>query len=109
MKRSLVMRKIFACLLTAIVLFTVSVREIHYLFTEHHAETEHCENHLHQAETHTDCAVCKFDVSFFTDAIFHPDFQQQQFCAEKYEASYRSIILAPVVNANSLRGPPSLA
>ena len=106
MKRVSFLQKVLAFAFTAIVLFTVSVHETHYLFAEHHAVHEHCENHLHGEDTHTDCAVCKFDVSFFTDNISYSP-TQLQLNSVKYSPSvYHSVILVAEVSSNSLRGPP---
>lgn len=109
MKRSTVIQKIFAFVFTAIVLFTVSVRETHYLFSDHHAVSEHCENHLHSSDDHGDCAVCKFDVSFFTDNILYPQFIGQLFSITEQTSVCQTTVLAAGNYINPLRGPPSRA
>ncbi len=106
MKRSNYIQKIFAIVFTAIVLFTVTVRETHYLFAEHHAVNEHCENHLHSQEEHAHCSVCKFDVLFFTDEISHPSSSEVRFFQNLFFTSYHSVILLTEVSSHSLRGPP---
>ncbi|MBL0310062.1 MAG: hypothetical protein IPP77_10400 [Bacteroidetes bacterium] len=63
MKRLSIFRLCLSLSFTLVVMTTVSFHEVHYLFT-HHAEHEHCENHLH-ANDHNHCSVCKFDVSVF--------------------------------------------
>ena len=106
MKRNSCILKVFAFAFTAIVLFTVSVHETHYLFAEHHSAHEHCENHLHGEDEHADCAVCKFDVSFFSDNILHPAFIHQNFIGEVDAPIYTSVISSTDVSFNPLRGPP---
>ncbi|MES2622602.1 MAG: hypothetical protein V4615_17265 [Bacteroidota bacterium] len=109
MKRSNVLLKAFSFAFAAIVLFTVSVHETHYLFAEHHAAHEHCENHLHTEDSHSDCSVCKFDVSFFTDHISYPQFNHPHVTRQDIPCIYLSPALSIRNFANSLRGPPSIS
>ncbi len=107
MKRAPFIQKIFAFALTAIVLYTVSVREVHYLFSQHEAR-EHCENHLHGEGHHEDCSVCKFDVSFFTDGVSVRHTSPLAFAGEKVVCVYQPFITNSHLSFPSLRGPPVL-
>ncbi len=94
---------------TVSVLFTVSVREIHYLFATHETGHTHCDNHLHSGDEHGDCAVCKFDLSAFTDVVaIQPVFTPQTLitCFVLADYSYPPIL---VVSHLRLRGPPAFA
>lgn len=109
MKRTSLILKIFAFVFTAIVLFTVSVRETHFLFAEHHETDEHCQNHLHSQDEHSHCSVCKFDVSFFTDEILAPENTTLVFVVTRQMDGFQSIHLLSSPLRLSLRGPPALA
>src|SRR5436190_2548180 len=109
MKSRSLIQKIFAFALTAMVLFTVTVRETHYLFSEHHSAHERCENHLHQADSHGDCSVCKFDVSLFTDCISFPEMLSGGINIANRTSHYQSVILSGRTPSNPLRGPPAFA
>ncbi|MBK7149622.1 MAG: hypothetical protein IPH78_12595 [Bacteroidetes bacterium] len=88
MYRPRVFRQMLAVLLATIVVALVSVREVHYLFTEHGGQHEHCHNHLHAADAHFHCEVCKADIASFTDEVQPPAFVANQ--------SYVSLlVLAP--------------
>lgn len=95
-----------AVLLATIVVALVSVREVHYLFTEHGGQHEHCHNHLHAADAHFHCEVCKADIASFTDEVQPPAFVSNQ--------SYVAFLCLPLVqhvytaqqHVAFLRGPP---
>ena len=108
MKRRYLIRRILSVLFAVAVVFTVSVREVHYLFAQHD-EHEHCENHLHAADTHTHCAVCKFDISTFTDEVTATVITGPVAYTAIKPAVYQSVIIAAHLPANSLRGPPARA
>lgn len=108
MKGKQIFRKLFSALFTAAVLFTVSVREVHYLFAHHDAH-EHCENHLHSADEHKHCIACKFDAELFTDVIEHTRLAIPTGYPHKFTDSYHSAVLYKPVLANALRGPPAIA
>lgn len=108
MKRTSILRKALAVIFGIAVVTIVSVREVHYLFSQSHIH-EHCENHLHGAEEHNHCAACKFDISLFTDEVPQPPV----LTAVSYHSTpivvYQSVILYSTVRANTLRGPPVAA
>ena len=106
MKCANLVKKIFAFVFAAIVLFTVSVHETHYLFSEHHSVNEHCENHLHKNDGHADCAVCKFDISLFTDCISFHRLNKPEFFDNNFSCAYQSVIFSSEVSSITLRGPP---
>ena len=110
MKRNSIFRKILSIAFAAAIVFTVSVREIHYLFShQHQSITEHCENHLHDASHHhDDCSVCKFDVSLFTDVLVAGNSSFIAF-GEQFAIRYHSPALQSSVLTLTLRGPPALA
>lgn len=108
MKRTSFTQKIFAFVFTVIVLFTVSVRETHLLFAEHHETDEHCQNHLHSQDEHSHCSVCKFDISFFTDEILAFENSSVVFGEAKLIDGYLSFSLQVSSLHISLRGPPVL-
>lgn len=87
----------------------VSLHEVHYLFSEHHLH-EHCgEQHLHAADEHGHCPVCKFDISLFTDELAQPVFIHAQPSSFAYTYTYQSVILYKQLTAHALRGPPVVA
>ena len=108
MKRNSFFRKIIAVAFATTIVFTVSVREVHYLFSQHEAH-EHCENHLHATDHHNDCSVCKFDISVFSDAIVSQFFSNSIFSQAGGHWLYQSPITNSLITFVSLRGPPSLA
>ena len=108
MKRDSLFRKILSVAFAAAIVFTVSVREVHYLFSQHEAH-EHCENHLHQTDHHKDCSVCKFDISVFSDEIFFQIFSKSIFSQSSGHWLYQSPTTNSLITFVSLRGPPSLA
>jgi hypothetical protein len=107
MNSAFILRKTCAVIFAITIAFTISVREVHYLFTQHDAE-EQCENHLHNADNHSDCAVCKFDISIFTDELSLPPFVAQTFF-HVHHVAFQSVISDRQFLSNSLRGPPSRA
>lgn len=109
MKRTSFIQKIFAFAFTVIVLFTVSVRETHFLFAEHNETDEHCQNHLHSQDEHSHCSVCKFDVSFFTNEILAFENSSVVFGEAKLIDGYQSFSFQTSSHHLSLRGPPTLA
>jgi hypothetical protein len=108
MKGSSFIKSFLAALFTGIVLLTVNIHGVHYLFVDH-ARTEHCENHLHKGDSDGHCTVCKFDVSLFTDVVLLANTACSAPLTEKWFSNYRSFnFLSPFFNL-SLRGPPSFA
>ena len=108
MKRISLFRKILSVAFAVAIVYTVSVREVHYLFSQHEAH-EHCENHLHDASHHEDCAVCKFDIATFTDEVFTVYNSALAFVSEEAIGIYQSQVTNSLISFPSLRGPPSLA
>ncbi len=108
MKRISLFRKILSVAFAAAIVYTVSVREVHYLFSQHEAH-EHCENHLHDASHHEDCAVCKFDIATFTDEVFTASTSPLVFTETKWVDNYQPFNLQSSTFNLALRGPPSLA
>lgn len=108
MKSTSIIRKVLAAMFGMAVVFTVSVREVHYLFAQNHVH-EHCENHLHAADEHAHCAVCKFDISLFTDEVSHVQVATPETYPAQPAAVYHSVVLYSSINANGLRGPPAVA
>jgi hypothetical protein len=108
MKRRSIIKSFLSALFALIVLLTVNVHEVHYLFLQHEAH-EHCENHLHSADEHDHCRVCKFDVSFFTDVIFGSNNAIPTASVEKYSGTGQFFNLQASFFNLFLRGPPSLA
>ncbi len=101
-------RKILSAAFAVTIVYTVSVREVHYLFAQHEAH-EHCENHLHDASHHEDCSVCKFDIAAFGDEVFTAYNSPLVFAEVKWIDDYRSFNLQSSIFYLSLRGPPALA
>lgn len=98
------LRKCFAALLAAAVVFAFGYHELHYIFTHHQAK-EHCENHLHGAEE-SHCDFCIIDISVVSEQAIS--------AATEIENIFVALNLhVPVVAYNSseeylpfLRGPP---
>lgn len=109
MRRYSHIRLLFTGMLTSIMLMMVSIHEVHYLFTEHHTHEECHELHLHAADEHGHCPVCKFDISLFTDEIEQPVVAQAPAVVSIYNYTYQSVQVASATITYSLRGPPSLA
>ncbi len=107
MKRLSLFRKILSVAFAAAIVYTVSVREVHYLFSQHEAH-EHCENHLHDASHHEDCAVCKFDIATFTDEVFTVYNSPLVFTIAEVVGIYQSPFTNSLISFPSLRGPPAL-
>lgn len=108
MKRTSLFRKILSVVFAATIVFTVSVREVHYLFSQHEAH-EHCENHLHDSTHHEDCSVCKFDLSIFSDEILPSDNTKAIVFASQVDDWSQVFNLQSQISSVTLRGPPALA
>ena len=108
MKYISLFRKILSIAFAVAVVYTVSVREVHYLFSQHEAH-EHCENHLHDASHHEDCSVCKFDIASFTDVVFTANDSPLKFLSKEVACMYQLTITNSLLSFPSLRGPPALA
>ena len=109
MRRYTHIRLLLTGVLTSIMLFMVSMHEVHYLFTEHHAQENCHEVHLHAADEHTHCPVCKFDISLFTDEIEQPVVAELPEVFSTYNYTYQSVKVHNTTISYSLRGPPSIA
>lgn len=109
MRRYSHIRLLLTGVLTSIMLFMVSIHEVHYLFTEHHVHEDCHELHLHAANEHGHCPVCKFDVNLFTDEIEQPVVAKAPEAIFTYIYTYQSVIVSNTTISYSLRGPPSLA
>jgi len=109
MKRTSFIKSLIAATFAVAVLFTVSVHEVHYLFVAHHEVEQNCINHLHQADSHGDCNVCKFDVSFFTEVIQKSQLPFAIVTLARVQVYYQSYTYVQAVTANPLRGPPTIA
>jgi hypothetical protein len=108
MRRYNLLHKIFAMVFAVAVVFTVSVKEVHYLFSFHETH-EHCENHLHPADHHAECAVCKFDLSVCDDQLFLNAISVPQFFSPQIICLYTSPAISGQSIFTSLRGPPVFA
>jgi hypothetical protein len=109
MKRISYIRVVLASLFASIVLLTVSVQEIHYLFVDHHALNEHCDNHLHPGHAHADCTLCKFDVSSFTDQLSIALSTVPACYSRPVVSLYHGTVFCSVISTFFLRGPPVFA
>ncbi|MFN8298256.1 MAG: hypothetical protein U0T75_04055 [Chitinophagales bacterium] len=100
-------KALLSVLFTMAILFTVSVKEVHYLFAEHGSH-EHCENHLHSGDEHGSCEVCKFDMATFTDAIARESVlvPQEWHITAVYNYQGFEVLASP--GTINLRGPPAL-
>lgn len=109
MKRGSAFRMVLAAGFSAAIMFIVSFHEVHYLFVQHH-EHEHCgETHLHGAEEHSHCTVCKFDGLFFTDTV---DITAADVATQFNENVFNTpekVVLTAVYSSNPQRGPPAQA
>ena len=108
MQRAGLLNRIYAFLFTAIILFTVSVRDTHYLFTHQHEISEHCENHLHALDAHAGCVICKFDCSIFSASIFDRPFSRPIYIGNSTLPLFQYPITVSELTANYLRGPPTM-
>ena len=109
MRKPSYIRILTALTLTSIMMFMVSIHEVHYLLTEHH-QHHHCtEQHLHAADEHAHCPVCKFDISLFTDVIEQPSVSKSSVITSTYSYTYQSVIVRKQISAHALRGPPAVA
>ena len=109
MKRISYIKLLIAASLTSIMMFMVSMHEVHYLFTEHQQHEDCHEAHLHAADEHGHCPVCKFDISLFTDEITQTVVSNNAFVVSLYTYTYQSVVVYKQVSAHALRGPPALA
>ena len=108
MKRFSFIRLLLASCFAVTVLFTVSFHEVHYLLVQHH-QHEDCDNHLHAADEHGHCSICKFDAPAFTDEIVFPASQASISYFEECFTEPKQVQLYKTTYANPLRGPPALA
>ncbi|MFN8322959.1 MAG: hypothetical protein U0T74_09900 [Chitinophagales bacterium] len=108
MKRTSIFKRLIALVFALTVVYTVSVKEVHYLFSQHQVH-EHCENHLHSDEHQEDCSVCKFDISLFTDVLYTETCINHEFLSYSKNRDYHSVLYSFSVLNISLRGPPALA
>lgn len=109
MKRIPLLQKLLTSVLAAVVVMLVSVREVHFLFTEHPTHHEDCHNHLHAADEHFHCEACKAHVSCFTDEVkvvqlSSPGIRLTDITERIFTFSYSSVRSLPY-----LRGPPVVA
>lgn len=108
MKRTSLIHKILALVFSFTVLYTVSVREVHYLFAQHEAH-EHCENHLHDAAHQEHCSVCKFDIAAFTDEVLVAETSVSPSSNNELVSFYQSSVTVSQHSSATLRGPPAFA
>lgn len=108
MKRINLFRKTLAIVFAMAVVFTVSVKEVHYLFAFHEVH-EHCENHLHDQAHHGHCDICKFDISVLDDAIAFIGCSAQAPVLTEVYFGYTSPAVKSQLSSAFLRGPPALA
>ena len=102
-------KKFFAVLFATVVVALVSVREVHYIFTEHAAQHEDCHNHLHAADAHFHCEVCKADISYFSDDIQPEILSVHEFNSLAISSSYQQPCYTSLQYVALLRGPPAVA
>lgn len=108
MARINLFRKMLALAFAVAVVFTVSVKEVHYLFAFHEAH-EHCENHLHQKDAHAHCDICKFDVSGLDDELHTVKLASASINITEAETFYTEPLLHLKQSSALLRGPPATA
>lgn len=95
--------------LAGLFLYSASVQEIHYLFVQHSVElNDHCVNHLH-SDNHTDCAICKLDLSTFVQTYHQFELPKEVFSSVCKIYTLLDPIVTEQFSVNSLRGPPALA
>ena len=100
----------FLLALAGLFIYSTSIQEIHYLFVKHDTElTEHCVNHLHSATDHTDCSICKIDLSCFVQTFSQFELPKKVFSSDCKTYQLLDAKVAECFSAISLRGPPSLA
>lgn len=109
MKKCAYIKGLLSVVFTAMVLFTVNVHQIHYLFAEHHAHHDECNNHLHSEDEHTHCEICQFDISLFDDQLVFQNYTASLFFNEVVVADYAAPLLVAKHDYTSLRGPPAFA
>lgn len=100
-------KALLSVLFTIAILFTVSVKEVHYLFAEHETH-EHCDNHLHSGDEHGSCEVCKFDIATFTDAIGIEGVFAPQEWYTTITFNYPGFEALSSPDERCLRGPPAI-
>lgn len=109
MFRHRLFKKFFAVLFATVVVALVSVREVHYIFTEHAAQHEDCHNHLHAADAHFHCEVCKVDISYFSDDIQADVLSIQEVYSVAVSSRYQQPCYTSLQYVALLRGPPAVA
>jgi hypothetical protein len=109
MFRHRLFKKFFAVLFATVVVALVSVREVHYIFTEHAAQHEDCHNHLHAADAHFHCEVCKADISYFSDDIQADVLSIQEVYSVAVSSRYQQPSYTSLQYVALLRGPPAVA
>lgn len=106
MKRTSLFKRLLALVFAVAVVYTVSVKEVHYLFSQHQVH-EHCENHLHSDEHQEDCSVCKFDIAAFTDQLYTYHHTVQISDKAETVSLYLSPFTVSCFSSVTLRGPPA--
>jgi len=108
-RRFSIFRCSFLLALAGLFLYSASVQEIHYLFTEHQVErTEHCDNHLHANANKTECSFCKIDLSSYVQSFAQYESAAQILSANLNIWNLRDGVINNQHPSISLRGPPAV-
>jgi hypothetical protein len=87
------------------------VQEIHYLFVHHEVEqNDHfCDHHIHSKSSHTECSICKLNLSSFVSTFEQFDQVKTVFVTGKEVCDLHEALFSRSFSSVSLRGPPANA
>jgi hypothetical protein len=99
--------------LSLLILLAFSTKELHHIFSHHHAEVKIChtqagEKHFHNEEyIHDECSLCDFTFSAFeTPTLAFQSFLVKTVFIERV-FTYQSFILSRSYLFQALRAPPA--
>jgi hypothetical protein len=91
-------------------LYSASIQDIHYMFVHHDlVVNDHCNNHLHAKNNHTECSLCKIDLNSFVQTFTQFELPDQVFAADIKIYNLSEAIISNQFASISLRGPPATA
>jgi hypothetical protein len=99
-------------ILAFLILFAFGTKELHPIFSDHHAEVKTChaiegEKHFHNEEyIHHECQLCDFTFSAFETPVLAFQFYMVKTVFIERVFTYQSFILSHSYLFQALRAPP---
>jgi hypothetical protein len=101
--------------LSLLILLAFGTKELHHVFSHHHAEVKTChavagEKHFHNEEyIHDECSLCDFTLSAFETPVLAFQFYAVKTVFIERVFTYQSFILSRSYLFQALRAPPAAA